>query len=109
MRDKTFQQLARLQPAFQDVLDRDQLRGKCGRCRYKFTCGGCRAMAWFHSGDLMAEDPTCFFEPVDETTVCAHEDETNRIFKRYAFMARGALGGTLHSARRRSRVATPHD
>ena len=50
-------------PEFQRVLDRNQLQGKCGRCRYKFTCGGCRAMALYENGDLMAEDPTCFFEP----------------------------------------------
>ena len=72
------------------VLDRDQLTGKCGRCRYKYTCGGCRAMAWFEHGDLMAEDPTCFFEPEDESTVSEHEEETNKIFKRYAFMVRHA-------------------
>jgi len=78
-------------PAFQQVLDRRQLKGKCGRCRYKFTCGGCRAMALFATGDLMGEDPTCFFEPEDESTVCEHEPETNRMFKRYAFMERHAV------------------
>ena len=90
VRDKTFQQILDDSPVFQDLLDRHRLKGKCGRCRYKLTCGGCRAMAWFESGDLMAEDPTCFFEPVDETTVSEHEAETNRMFKRYAFMARQA-------------------
>lgn len=78
---------------FRRVLDRNQLGGKCGRCRYKFTCGGCRAMAFFASGDFMAEDPQCFFEPVDETTVCEHEAETGRVFERYALMARYAGGG----------------
>lgn len=88
VRDKTFQEILDSSPVFQDVLDRHRLKGKCGRCRYKFTCGGCRAMALFHTGDLMGEDPTCFFEPEDETTVSPHEAETNRMFKRYAFMAR---------------------
>jgi radical SAM protein with 4Fe4S-binding SPASM domain len=78
---------------FQRILDRRQLGGKCGRCRYKFTCGGCRAMALFASGDYMGEDPQCFFEPVDETTVCEHEAETGRVFERYALMARYAGGG----------------
>ena len=72
------------------MLDRNQLQGKCGRCRYKFTCGGCRAMAYYEHGDLMAEDPTCFFEPEDETTVSEHEAQTNRMFKHYAFMLRTA-------------------
>lgn len=90
VREKTFQEIIDTSPAFQQVLDRTRLKGKCGRCRYKFTCGGCRAMAWFEHGDLMAEDPTCFFEPEDESTVCEHEAETNRMFKRYAFMVRHA-------------------
>ena len=47
-------------------------------------------MAWFEHGDIMAEDPTCFFEPEDESTISEHEAETNRNFKRYAFMARYA-------------------
>lgn len=57
---------------------RNALTGKCGRCRYKHTCGGCRALAYYHSGDVFAEDPTCFFEPSDETTVSPLEPMQNR-------------------------------
>lgn len=88
VREKTLFEIVDQSPVFQQLLDREQLRGKCGRCRYKKTCGGCRAMAWFESGDLMGEDPTCFFEPADETTVSEHEEETNRMFRRYLFMIR---------------------
>jgi radical SAM protein with 4Fe4S-binding SPASM domain len=90
VRTMTFREIVDSSPVFQQVLDRHQLKGKCGRCRYKLTCGGCRAMAWFEHGDIMAEDPTCFFEPEDESTVCEHEEETNRLFRRYAFMVRHA-------------------
>lgn len=90
IREATFEQIIDESPDFQRVLDRNQLQGKCGRCRYKFTCGGCRAMALFETGDLMGEDPTCFFEPEDEHTICQHEEETNRNFKRFAFMVRQA-------------------
>ncbi len=100
VREQTFQQILDASSAFQDVLDRNRLKGKCGRCRYKFTCGGCRAMAYFHTGDLMGEDPTCFFEPEDETTVSEHEAETNRMFKRYAFMVRQARGARSEDPRR---------
>lgn len=92
VREKSLYRIVDESPVFQNVLDRDRLEGKCGRCRYKLTCGGCRAMAWFHSGNLMGEDPTCFFEPEDETTVSEHEEETNKMFRRYAFMARFAGG-----------------
>lgn len=88
VRDKTFEEIIDQSQVFQRVLDRSQLKGRCGRCRYKYTCGGCRAMAYYESGDLMGEDPTCFFEPEDENTVSPHEEETNRMFKRYLFMRR---------------------
>jgi radical SAM protein with 4Fe4S-binding SPASM domain len=90
VREQTFQEIIDTNPLFQRILDREQLQGKCGRCRYKFTCGGCRAMAYYEHGDVMAEDPTCFFEPEDESTVSEHEAETNKMFKRYAFMVRYA-------------------
>jgi hypothetical protein len=47
-------------------------------------------MAFFEDGNYMGEDPTCFFEPEDESTICEYEAETNKNFKRYAFMAQHA-------------------
>ena len=88
VREKPLEQLVDESEHFRKLLDRSQLTGRCGHCRYKYTCGGCRAMAYFNSGDIMGEDPTCFFEPEDENTVCEHEAETNRNFRKYAFMAR---------------------
>ncbi len=43
--------------------DRDNLKGKCGACKYLNWCGGCRAMVWAQLGDHLAEDPTCWLEP----------------------------------------------
>lgn len=40
--------------------DRNNLKGKCGTCKYRDWCGGCRAMAYAWSGDHLAEDPTCW-------------------------------------------------
>lgn len=40
--------------------DRDSLKGKCGECEYKLSCGGCRALALAAEGDFMAEDPQCW-------------------------------------------------
>ncbi len=90
IRRKTFQQIIDDSKVFQNVLDRTQLKGKCGRCRYQFTCGGCRAMAFYETGDIMSEDPTCFFEPVDKTTMSEHEQETNKTFKTFVAISRFA-------------------
>ncbi len=35
--------------------------GKCGRCDFRYSCGGCRARALAQHGDLMAEDPQCAY------------------------------------------------
>ena len=42
----------------------DLLTGRCGRCEYAETCGGSRARAFAATGDPMAEDPLCPYEPV---------------------------------------------
>ena len=84
VREKPLYEIIDESPIFKNILNRDNLKGRCGRCRYKYTCGGCRSIAFFHTGDYMAEDPTCFFEPEDETTVSEHEEETNRNTRRYA-------------------------
>ena len=88
VRDKPLDQLVNESELFATLLDRSQLKGRCAKCRYQYTCGGCRAMAYFHTGDYMQEDPTCFFEPVDKTTISEHEEETNRFFKKYLMVAR---------------------
>jgi AdoMet-dependent heme synthase len=41
----------------------DALGGRCGRCEYRAVCGGCRARALALEGDIMAEDPSCAYQP----------------------------------------------
>ena len=41
----------------------DLFGGRCGRCEYRETCGGSRARAWAVTGDPLAEDPLCRYEP----------------------------------------------
>jgi radical SAM protein len=41
----------------------DGFGGRCGRCEYRDTCGGSRARAWAATGDPLAEDPLCLYEP----------------------------------------------
>lgn len=49
------------------------VKGKCGRCRYGDSCRGCRSLAYYATGDYLAEDPSCFFEPKDRETRSPHE------------------------------------
>ena len=43
--------------------DPDRLGGRCGACEYRDLCGGCRCRAYAHTGDVLAEDPACPYEP----------------------------------------------
>jgi radical SAM protein with 4Fe4S-binding SPASM domain len=38
----------------------DHLSGRCGECRYRTYCSGCRIRAEVVSGDLWGEDPACY-------------------------------------------------
>jgi heme b synthase len=48
---------------FQDLRDVHKLKGKCGSCEYKKVCGGCRARAYEATGDYLAEEPLCNYQP----------------------------------------------
>ncbi len=39
---------------------RHNLQGKCGDCKYKFACGGCRANAYYDTGSICGEDTGCW-------------------------------------------------
>ncbi len=46
--------------ALRDI--KSSLKGACGGCEYLNLCGGCRQKAYYYTGDLKAEDPTCILE-----------------------------------------------
>ncbi len=48
---------------FSMLRDVEQLQGKCGRCEFRRICGGSRARAYAQTGNPMAEDPLCLYEP----------------------------------------------
>ncbi len=48
---------------FQNLRNFDNLEGKCGICEYKRVCGGCRARAFEATGNYLAEEPLCTYQP----------------------------------------------
>ncbi len=50
-------------PLFRALRDPGRLSGRCGRCEFRSACGGSRARAWAATGDPLAEDPGCTYEP----------------------------------------------
>lgn len=73
---------------FKKIISRKDFGGKCGKCKYNFTCGGCRTMAYFQTGNVYGEDPTCFIEDLSETELHNMEQETIKNFKNYFRMTR---------------------
>lgn len=43
--------------------DMNQLQGRCGRCEFRWICGGSRARAYAVTGDPLESDPVCNYEP----------------------------------------------
>jgi radical SAM protein with 4Fe4S-binding SPASM domain len=78
---------------FTKVVKRKEIKGKCGPCKYNYTCGGCRVMAYYQSGDIMAEDPTCFIDKISEEELLKMENETARQFNNYRRMT--SFGGVF--------------
>ena len=46
------------------IRDFSNYKGKCGKCEYIENCGGCRARAYAITGDYLASDPICNYQPV---------------------------------------------
>ncbi|HOJ20593.1 MAG TPA: radical SAM protein [Armatimonadota bacterium] len=62
VRTRDFAEIWRESPLFR-TLREDALGGKCGACEYRTVCGGCRARAYYATGDFLAEEPYCSYLP----------------------------------------------
>ena len=85
LRTTPFQDIWYHSPLFAALRDTGRLTGKCGRCRFKSICGGCRARAYRRNdavsprgcdgleqpeapdGEICGEDPWCPYQPGEVT------------------------------------------
>lgn len=63
VRQQTFGHIWENSPLFNSLRDLSGIKGKCGRCKYKRICGGCRARAYEGTGDYLETEPYCIYEP----------------------------------------------
>jgi radical SAM protein with 4Fe4S-binding SPASM domain len=81
VRTTPFSEIWNNSPLFAALRDPDHLTGKCGRCDFKISCGGCRARAYRQedaasplwcdglatpvtlNGECCGEDPWCPYQP----------------------------------------------
>ncbi|MDL2307404.1 heme b synthase [Desulfovibrio sp. OttesenSCG-928-C06] len=58
-----FPEIWRNSKPFLQFRNQDEYEGKCGSCEYHKVCGGCRARAHSLTGNHMAEEPLCNYQP----------------------------------------------
>ena len=63
IRQTPLAEIYRESPIFKSLRDTSQLEGKCGACEYKEICGGSRARAYAVTGDPLAQEPCCIYQP----------------------------------------------
>ncbi len=63
VRSNSFGEIWNNSEVFKRLRDISLYQGKCGRCEFVRVCGGCRARAYEFSGDYLAEEPLCVYEP----------------------------------------------
>lgn len=62
LKKESFEDVWRNSKVFNELRDKDLLKGSCADCKYRFVCGGCRARAYGYCGDYLASDPGCIYE-----------------------------------------------
>ncbi len=63
VRKQSLKEIYQNSEVFRKVRDVDHFDGKCGKCEYRRICGGSRARAFAHTGDLGGSDPLCDYQP----------------------------------------------
>jgi radical SAM protein with 4Fe4S-binding SPASM domain len=63
VRDTPLAEIYRTAPLFERLRDDAQLLGKCGVCEFRKVCTGSRARAYAATGDPMASEPLCAYDP----------------------------------------------
>ncbi|HET7099649.1 MAG TPA: SPASM domain-containing protein, partial [Terriglobia bacterium] len=63
VRRQPLAEIYRNAPLFRQLRDTSNLKGKCGVCEFREICGGSRSRAYALTGDPLASDPSCLYQP----------------------------------------------
>jgi len=63
IRKQSFKDIWENSKLFLELRDFKSYKDNCGRCEYVNVCGGCRARAYAMSGDYLAQEPFCSYQP----------------------------------------------
>jgi radical SAM protein with 4Fe4S-binding SPASM domain len=62
-REKSLVEIYREAPLFKTLRSPNQLEGRCGACEFAAVCGGSRSRAYALTGNPLAEEPFCAYQP----------------------------------------------
>ncbi|WP_241974923.1 TIGR04053 family radical SAM/SPASM domain-containing protein [Cryobacterium mannosilyticum] len=62
--ERPFPEIYREAQLLQELRSPDLFGGRCGHCEFRTVCGGSRSHAYAVTGDPLAEDPSCGYQPV---------------------------------------------
>jgi radical SAM protein with 4Fe4S-binding SPASM domain len=63
IRQQGFREIYEKSLLFNQLRNSGLLMGKCGLCKFKTVCGGCRARAFSTKGDYLHEESFCTYQP----------------------------------------------
>lgn len=76
IRKAGFEMIWKNAAVFQKLRNPEAFSGKCGHCEFFRVCGGCRARAYELTGDYLAEEPFCIYEPARKAAALPSRGET---------------------------------
>jgi radical SAM protein len=66
VREAGLAEIYRTSELFLTLRDPERLLGRCGRCEFRWICGGSRSRAYALTGRYLATDPWCAYEPTHD-------------------------------------------
>jgi len=78
IRETPLAEIYRNAPIFKALRNTTRLEGKCGACEFKEICGGSRARAYAVTGDPLAQEPCCIYEPKNWDSAMQSQAEAYR-------------------------------
>ncbi|MBC7557904.1 MAG: TIGR04053 family radical SAM/SPASM domain-containing protein [Dermatophilaceae bacterium] len=69
VRNQSFPEIYRGSELLRQLRDPDGFGGRCGRCEFRTVCGGSRSHAFATTGDPLAEDPSCLYQPASDREI----------------------------------------
>jgi radical SAM protein with 4Fe4S-binding SPASM domain len=78
LRRQSFAETWEHSQVFEELRHSENLKGKCGCCEFRNVCMGCRARAFAATGDFMAEEPFCVYEPRTKAPAARKPEEVAR-------------------------------